>query len=176
MSNVDASRLAIISVRALMLGAIVYGAITIIPTQPLVQSSKVIIAAVVVVIYALLDYLAGFFVSVRTFFCRATCGCTPNNGLGPETDTFDRSGKYVSNALDTDSLSTEVEEALKLLDTKVNQAEPPGLVQVRVRELPIESEEEQSAKKATGLERCESEPSAPVPAEIKEGYVNYSSW
>lgn len=138
-----------ILIRALMLGAIVFGSITAIPNREVSLHSRVLISTIVVLLYALLDYFVGFFGVIHSSFCRAACDCT-------------RLDKYsAQHSVDIDSLSTEVEQAIKLLDMKGMDMD-----------MDMDTEDEKAAvKKATGENN-----SSPIPAETKEGFMNYSSW
>lgn len=161
MARTGISDLVIIAVRAVLLGFIVFSSITAIPAREISTHNKLVVSVVVVAVYALLDYFSGFFGMVRTFFCRVACNCSPNSS----TDTVPTAGVGVNidlggfdvtpvSKLDTDTLSNEVEEAIRLLDT-----------------VSTSTEDEKAAKKATGIES-----QSPAPAETKEGFVNYGKW
>lgn len=179
------SNILIVLLRALTLGFIVFYATTKIPSEPVGMINKLIISAIVVVFYALMDHIAGFFTNVRTFFCSIACGCKSSNLLN--------TGEGLDSAsLDTNALSMEVEEAIKRLDSKSAETEididsdtdtntetetetDTGEINDVETGIGIEGKrvtEEEGAKKATGL--CSKV--SPVPAETTEGFVNYSSW
>ena len=62
----------------MILGMIVFSSITYIPKNDIEMKSRVIIAMVVVVLYALIDYFGGFLKKIRAFLCNILCGCDPN--------------------------------------------------------------------------------------------------
>jgi hypothetical protein len=192
------SYLLIVLTRALMLGLIVYYATSTIPKTAIDLKNKMIISLIVVILYALIDYFAGFFGMVRTFFCKSMCGCAPPssgldlNELSRKLDIdlpsapslnlpagdfdFDTVSDVssVKDDLNTDELSNEVDEAIRALDKKD-----------ATEQLLVEDEEadEEAAKVAMGLPSAEEEAvaalagtdPAPVPAETSEGFSNYAS-
>ena len=194
------SYLLIVLTRALMLGLIVYYATSTIPKTAIDTRNKMIISLIVVVLYALIDYFAGFFGMVRTFFCRATCGCVPPSSgknldlnelsrkldldlpsapsLNLPRDDFDfdtaSDVSSVKDGLNTDELANEVDEAIKALDKK------DATEELLVAD---EEDDEAGAKAAMGLPSPEEEAATalagqepePVPAETNEGFSNYAS-
>jgi preprotein translocase subunit Sec61beta len=198
------SYLLIVLTRALMLGLIVYYATSTIPKTAIDPKNKMIISLIVVILYALIDYFAGFFGMVRTFFCKTTCGCAPPSSGSRNLDLNELSRKLdidlpsapslnlpdgdfdfdfdtasdvssVKAGLNTDELANEVDEAIKALDKK------DATEQLLVED---EEAEEEAAKVAMGLPSAEEEAAAalagtdpaPVPAESSEGFSNYASW
>lgn len=159
-------------VRALVLGAIIYGAITAIPMKTIAPLNKLLISVAVVVIYALIDYFAVFLSTIRSYLCRLVCDC--GSGSGPVGSGLGiGSGSY--DGIDTDSLSTEVANAIKLLDARNETTTEQCTHTPKAEAVTAEAaEEEDAAVKATGLRK--EDPSDPVPAETKEGFMNYSSW
>ena len=163
--------------RSAMLGLIVFYSITAIPNKEVSTRNKLIISIVVVVLYALLDYFSSVLKTIRRFLCRMLCGCSPDDSSGSIDVSGIGSGSIKLNTptttaestgeLDEDTLSSEVEEAIKLLDSK------PEEVSVKTEE----EQEEEAAQKATGLSLGEeAEEAQPVPAETTEGFSNYGSW
>ena len=181
-----------------MLGLIVYYATSTIPKTAIDTRNKMIISLIVVILYALIDYFAGFFGMVRTMFCKLTCDCTPSSGKNldlnelsrkldldlpsapslnlPNDFDFDTASDVssVKDGLNTDELANEVDEAIKALDKK--DATEDLLVA-------DEEDDEAGAKSAMGLPSPEEEAAAalagqepePVPAETNEGFSNYAS-
>ena len=184
-----------------MLGLIVYYAISTIPKTAIDTKNKMIISMIVVILYAFIDYFAGFFSAVRAVFCKTLCGCVPPssgnrnldlNELSRKLDIdlpsapslnlpagdfdFDTSSDVssVKDDLNTDELANEVDEAIRALDKKD-----------ATEQLLIEDEEadEEAAKVAMGLPSAEEEAAAllagtdpaPVPAETTEGFSNFAS-
>lgn len=143
MSNSDAYLISLM-VRSLILGGIVFLSITGIVRDKIVMTNKVLIAVAVVIGYGILEYFGG----------KAT-----GNLLNKLCNCDDVNDKV---AVDTDSISTEVEEAIKILDNKQYKPEAPVLGEVG---------EEESVKKAMGVSGEDG--SLPVPAESSEGF---SSW
>ncbi len=171
----------IVTVRALMLGLTVYYATSTIPAQPIDTRNKLIIAAIVVVMYALLDYFAGFFGAIRRLICRLTCGYSPadssysssssSGGLDFDLGSFTSGTSAVTGTLDTGSVATEVDEALKMLNqASVKPSSCPGSTAAVLPKPKSLSEEEEGALKATGVKAI------PAPSETKEGFMSYSSF
>ncbi len=63
--------------RALILGMIVFGSITYIPKKDIELRNRIVIATIVVVLYALIDYFGGFLKKIRALLCKVLCGCDP---------------------------------------------------------------------------------------------------
>ena len=63
------------SLRALVLGLIVFGTVTHIPKNAVTRKNKVFIALVVVVLFILLDYFSGALKVVRNWLCKLLCNC-----------------------------------------------------------------------------------------------------
>lgn len=73
----DFGYIMVVLMRASVLGLIVFYATTAIPVKEISVNNRIIISVIVVTLYALLDYFAGFFRTLRGLFCRAACGCSP---------------------------------------------------------------------------------------------------
>lgn len=73
----DFGYIMIVLFRASVLGLIVFYATTAIPMKEISINNRLIISIIVVTLYALLDFLAGFFRTLRGLFCKAACGCSP---------------------------------------------------------------------------------------------------
>lgn len=160
--------LLVILLRAAMLGLIVYYATSTIPSKAIDPKNKMIISLIVVVLYAIIDYFAGFFSTIRNLWCQATCGCS-HPLLGGELDlpTARFLPANVSD-MDTTDIAAEVDEAIRLLN-----AESEVKTNTKMQHDPLE-EEESGALKATGLN--ETDKKTPAPAETTEGFSNYSSY
>ena len=76
--NVNVKTLLAVLTRAMILGMIVFSSITYIPKNNIEMRNRIVISAVVVVLYALVDYFGGFLKKVRAFLCNILCGCNPN--------------------------------------------------------------------------------------------------
>ena len=70
--------------RAMILGMIVFSSITYIPKNDIEMRNRLVISAVVVVLYALIDYFGGFLKKVRAFLCNILCGCDPNEQVASD--------------------------------------------------------------------------------------------
>ena len=70
-----------VAIRGLLLGLIVFGSVTFLPRQSVSLKNKLLISAVVVILYALLDYLKHFFVQIRRYACKLLCGCDPTKSI-----------------------------------------------------------------------------------------------
>jgi hypothetical protein len=189
----------IVLLRAAMLGLIVFYSTSTIPTTPIKLNNKIIISMIVVVLYAVLDYFAGFFGTVRNLLCQATCGCSAS-GAGYSLDVSDANDTLPSltapidpvTNIDTSDIAAEVDEAIRMLDSKsASEAETAETAETSEASSEVEDveetikrilaqsslgEEEVGARKATGLGGEEEEENAPQPAESAEGFVNYGSF
>ncbi|MHB1953231.1 MAG: hypothetical protein ACYCOU_05735 [Sulfobacillus sp.] len=67
------SHSALVVVRYLILAALVFGATTYIPHTPLEMNDRLVITAVVVILFAILNLLSLIFPPLRNFLC----GCEP---------------------------------------------------------------------------------------------------
>lgn len=65
-------------VRGSLLGGIVFASATFIPSNPPTFRNRLIMSAAVVLIYALLDYIQTFLITVRNVACDVVCG--PRSG------------------------------------------------------------------------------------------------
>lgn len=122
--------------RALALGTIVYG-VSVLLNRGMGTSNRMI-TVVIVVLYLSLDAFSGIFSKTNSVLCDTLCGV---EDLPPKLS--------VKTFLDNDSISTDVQEAVRLLNN-----EP----------------ESGSEETATAEEHV------PVPAESEEGFVSYGSW
>ena len=86
--------LSLLSIRALILGVIVFSTITHLPSVTIAMTNKIIISVVVVVIFALIDYFGNFLKFLRRWACKILCGCDPQelqelNDLDADVDASD---------------------------------------------------------------------------------------
>ena len=95
------SQLFMIITRALALGTIVYGVITALPDKEIM--SRTMITAVIIVLYLSLDALSGIFSKTDSVFCGTVCGIEDPPVLAVKT------------ILDNDSISTDVQEAVRVV-------------------------------------------------------------
>ena len=180
----------IVLTRAIMLGLIVFYAISTIPKSAIDLKNKIIISVIVVILYALIDYFAGFFTGLRNAMCTLMCGCVPPNGENkvdlnelskkldldlpdlPDSptlsnDSFDLdvgTASAVTTNLDIDNISTELENTVKAINDENKQPEEI-----------LQEEDEKAADKATGaVADSDNESDAPVPADT-EPFANYAS-
>lgn len=77
--------LANLVLRLILLGGLIFIATTYIPQSPLPIETRVTIAAVVVVIYSLLETIASYLPTVKGKACEWVCGC--NNGIQTSDST-----------------------------------------------------------------------------------------
>lgn len=64
-----------ITLRLVLLGLIIYGATSLIPSTPLTTNVKITISVVVVLIYSLLDVISSYMIALKNKTCEAVCGC-----------------------------------------------------------------------------------------------------
>lgn len=64
-----------ITLRLVLLGLIIYGATTYIPSTALTTNVKITISVVVVLIYSLLDVISSYMVALKNKTCEVVCGC-----------------------------------------------------------------------------------------------------
>lgn len=72
--------------RGSILGGIVFGAATYIPKNIPSMRNRAIMAATVVIIYALLDYMTTILGTVRDAACNVVCNKSEEGGLGLDLD------------------------------------------------------------------------------------------
>jgi len=71
--------------RSLILGSIVFSAVTLIPQVTVAFHNRVLVAVVVVVLYSILNYIQSFIVLLKDEICYLICGCKkPSLDLGEE--------------------------------------------------------------------------------------------
>ena len=183
----------IVLTRAIMLGLIVFYAISTIPKSAIDLKNKIIISVIVVILYALIDYFAGFFTGLRNAMCTLMCGCVPPNGenkvdlnelskkldldlpdlsdSSSSNDGFDDidfgTASAVTTPLDIETISTDIGNVVKAIEYNNKQPEEE-----------LEEEllsDEKAADKATGaVAASDNESDAPVPADT-EPFSNYAS-
>lgn len=150
MVSINFAYIAVLLYRGLMLGGIVYYATSTIPSEAISPHNKLIIAAIVVIFYALLDYISSFFKSIRGLLCRAACGCSPYEsydlslstpGLGSPTSGMGASG--------ANGVSAELDEAINQLkaSTQGNATKPTDSDTESVTEATIKNAAECEAAK-----------------------------
>ena len=144
------TRYLLIIIQSFMLGSIVYYATSTIPSFPIDFNNKLIISAIVVVLYASLQYFTEFLSTIKTQVCAGTIVDT-----GSETDTTDTNESI---PIPIPIPSDLIEEAIQLI------GDEPGA-----------AEEENGAKKTTGIDLL-GEGKGLVPAETTESFVNYGAW
>jgi len=133
------SHIIMVITRALTLGTIVYGVSALLNRG--IGTSNRMITVVIVILYLSLDSFSGIFSKTSSIFCETICGVEDPNPPQLSVKTF----------LDNDSISTDVQEAVRLLNNE-----------------PVSSNEEVTTATA--------EEHVPVPAETEEGFVSYGSW
>lgn len=79
----DYNYLASVLVRASILGLIVFGSVTKIPSTNIQFQNKVFISLAVVILYALIDYLRMFLSNLFGHLCSFACGCNPSANSTP---------------------------------------------------------------------------------------------
>lgn len=179
--------------RSMMLGGIVFGAVTGVTRGSVSTRNRGIISLLVVILYALLDYFVGFFGIVRRFFCSVACGCTPSDApsvsmfdMSPSTGTgfgfdlkkrlglgsfeLDLSSDSDDSSLDSEELSAEVEEAIKSLDQPI--AAPDALAAAPKEAAAQEDPPVTETPPVTEAHNV----ADPVPAETTEGFISYGRW
>lgn len=123
----DYAYLIFVLMRALALGGIVYYATTTIPVNPLAMRNKVIISVIVVVLFALMDYVGQLLGFIRKWSCRLLCGCTPGqdiDALGVNAAATPTVGLGLGlvppagSLSSTASVDTAVEEAIRALQSE----------------------------------------------------------
>lgn len=131
------SHIIMVITRALTLGTIVYGVSALLNRG--IGTSNRMITVVIVILYLSLDSFSGIFSKTNAIFCETICGVEDPPKLSVKT------------FLDNDSISTDVQEAVRLLN----------------------NEPESGSEEAT---TATVEEHVPVPAETEEGFVSYGSW
>ena len=61
--------------RLVILGLLVFGATTYIPATPVSTNNKLVISAVVVLIYSIIDFIKYVLIQTKGLVCRVACGC-----------------------------------------------------------------------------------------------------
>lgn len=87
--NLDFSYILSLAIRSLFLGGIVFATTTYIPDNIPSMRNRLIISALVVILYALIDYIQNFLLAVRSLTCKVACGCRPgdsSSGSGLDID------------------------------------------------------------------------------------------
>jgi hypothetical protein len=72
--------------RALVLGMIVFSSITYIPKKNVELRNRLVISALVVILYALIDYFGGFLKKVKAFLCKLLCECDNDKDIDGDID------------------------------------------------------------------------------------------
>ena len=155
------SYIAVLLLRSLMLGGIVYYTTSTIPSKAITTHNKMIIAVIVVVLYALLDYFSSFFKGIRGLLCRAACGCSPYESYDLSLSTPGLGSPSTSVSNGALGVSAELDEAIRQLkaSTKGNTLAP--------EESDTESVTEATIKNAAECEAAK----GPAPKEaISEGF------
>ncbi len=155
-------------IRAFILGGIVFIATTKIPANPIATQNKIIISVMVVILFALTDYISQYFRGLKNMVCRVACGASSDDlstvavtqsvsVLAPMTvTTTEPSLDDFSNIdLSVPKVDSELEEAIKALHSETEYTPKTAAAL---------SEEEQ--RHHTGEEHT------PLPAEA-EGFANY---
>lgn len=94
--NLDFSYILSLAIRSLFLGGIVFATTTYIPDTIPSLRNRLIISALVVILYALIDYIQQLLLALRRVTCKIACGCTPGdasseNGLDLDLDALAKS-------------------------------------------------------------------------------------
>lgn len=72
--------------RSLVLGGIVFLTTTNIPEKTPSFASRLMISVLVVVMYALIDYVNTFLIGARNLMCSVACGCNPGDPTPTDLD------------------------------------------------------------------------------------------
>lgn len=75
-------------IRSLFLGSIVFASTTYIPDNVPSVRNRIIISAIVVALFALIDYISQALIAVRNLSCNLVCGSHPgaNTDIDPDID------------------------------------------------------------------------------------------
>jgi hypothetical protein len=74
--TIEPGVIANVILRLLLLGAIIFLAMTYIPQTELPFDSKLTISIIVVIIYSLIDFIGRLLYSIRRVLCNFLCGCS----------------------------------------------------------------------------------------------------
>ncbi len=69
--------ISVFSLRAIILGTIVFSSVSHIPKTAISMRNRFIISLVVVILFALIDHLKNFFTTIRKYLCKVVCDCDP---------------------------------------------------------------------------------------------------
>lgn len=75
-----------LAIRSVVLGGIVFLTTTKIPENVPSLRTRLVIAALVVIMYALLDYVNTFLIGARNLLCTVACGCNPGETAPVDLD------------------------------------------------------------------------------------------
>ena len=97
--NLDFSYILSLAIRSMFLGGIVFATTTYIPDNVPSIRNRLIISALVVILYALIDYIQQLLLALRRVTCKIACGCTPGDsssesGLDLDLDALAKSADF----------------------------------------------------------------------------------
>jgi len=146
-------------IRTLVLIGTVFIITSKIPTKPIETKNKLTISVMVVILFAIIEYIFKFTGVLKNVLCRTTCGSIDASDASDADDIL----KDID--FSAPMIDSELEEAIKSLNNTSNTFKVIGEEQQsKTKYTPLQAEEQQSEIKDT-----------PLPAEA-EGFANYGTY